>query len=168
MKIILLLPLLFTLISCAHTNEPPANELPKLEGPLVRPFPYEYDRVWRAVQKSLSKYPIRVNNIETGKIETEVLRGEKVWHAAHEKPKVQPGLRYQIVVQLVRGQALNGKASTEVSVEKQLSIEKNFFQGESPLQSNGLEEESILYRIDRELMIERALDHAYERSSGNK
>jgi hypothetical protein len=65
---------------------------------------------------------------------------------------------------MVRGQTLDGVASTEVSIEKRISLEKNFFAEGKRLPSDGLEEEGLLYRIDRELTIERALDKAYEQN----
>jgi len=115
----------------------------------------------------MNHYPIRVNNIETGALETEVIRGDTGWKQPHEARVTNPGLRYQILLKLVRGRTTGDSQSTEVSIEKRISLEKNFFAEGKRLPSDGLEEESILYRIDRELTIESALDRAYEQQGAS-
>lgn len=148
--------------SCSLSSKNGEQEVKLLE-PVVRNYNFEYDKVWRAIQKTLSRYPIRVNNVDTGRIETDEVKGLKVWSPAH-KPKIrQPGLRYSLSVLLIRGQGPDGGAATEVSIEKKLRIEKNFFAESKRLASDGLEEESLHYRIQRELTLEKALDTAYER-----
>ena len=151
---------LFCLTACVTLQE--EVKLPPVRGHVLHVFKHEYDRVWRATQKALGKYPIMTNNIETGVLETEIIRGEKGWRPAHAKVEVQPGLRYQIILKLVRGQTIDGVASTEVSIEKRMSLEKNFFSEGQKIYSEGLEEQSIIYRIQRELTLESALDSAYE------
>ena len=116
------------------------------------------------MQKTLARYPIKVNNVDAGIIETDDIKGLKVWSPPH-KPKVrQPGLRYHFKIALIKGER-NGKDATEVTIEKFLRINKNFFANEKRLPSDGLEEEGLHYRIQRELTIEKALDAAYEKDS---
>lgn len=155
--------LALALSACALGSKAKPDEPQPVTGPVLKVFKTEYDRVWRATQKAMGKYPIKTNNIETGVLETDVIRGERGFKPAHMVVKIQPGLRYQLIVKLVRGQTSGGVASTEVSVEKRQSLEKNFFAEGKRLPSDGLEEESLLYRIDRELTLEHALDKAYEK-----
>ena len=106
-------------------------------------------------------YASAYNNVDAGQIETEDIKGLDVWSPPHKAKVKQPGLRYNFKVVLIRGEKL-GKPATEVIIEKHLRIAKNFFATDKRLPSDGLEEESIHYRIQRELTIERALDKAYE------
>ena len=157
------LVLLFFTSSCSLGSKSSEQEASIL-GPISRTYSFEYDKVWRALQKSLARYPIKVNNVDAGIIETDDIKGLKVWSPPH-KPKVkQPGLRYNFKIALIRGEK-QGKEATEVTIEKFLRINKNFFADEKRLPSDGLEEEGLHYRIQRELTIEKALDAAYEKDS---
>lgn len=132
-------------------------------GPVTRVLMGDYDKVWRATQKALATYPIRLNNIDTGQIETDVIRGLKVWTPPHAPDAKQPGLRYFLRFSLIKGD-IAGKPSVEVNIEKIKTLEKNFFAEEERLPSDGLEEESLLYRIEREMVLERSLDKAFQQN----
>lgn len=132
-------------------------------GPVTRVLMGDYDKIWRATQKALINYPIRMNNIDTGQIETDVIRGLKVWTPPHRPDAKEPGLRYFLRLSLIKGD-VKGQSSVEVNVEKVKTVEKNFFAEEKRLPSDGLEEESILYRIERELVLERSLDKAFQQN----
>jgi hypothetical protein len=125
-------------------------------------YPESFEKVWRATQKSMAKFPLQVNNVETGQIETEVLRGSQRWSPPHQRPKNEPGLRTQMLVKLIAGQNAEGRASTEVAIEKRMTLEKNFFAQGQLIPSDGLEEDALFYRIERELTLERGLDRAFE------
>ena len=156
--------LILLLVSSCSQGQKSSEQEANILGPVSRTYSYQYDKVWRALQKSLANYPIKMNNVDAGQIETDEIKGLKVWNPPH-KPKVrQPGLRYNLKISLIRGEK-NGKEATQVFIEKLLRINKNFFADEKRLPSDGLEEEGLHYRIQRELTIEKALDAAYERES---
>ena len=149
-----------TLTSCSLFSKSGEQEA-NLLGPVSKTYAAAYDKVWRATQKSLVKYPIKINNVDAGIIETEDIKGLNVWSPPHKARVKQPGLRYSFNVLLIRGEQ-GGKPATEVIIEKHLHITKNFFSTGKRLPSDGLEEKSLHYRIQRELTLERALDKAYE------
>ncbi len=151
--------LLLLCTSCSHQKVRTEERI----GPYSRTLMGEYDRVWRATQKALETYPIRINNIDTGIIETDVIRGLNVWTPPHDPDDKEPGLRYYLRFSLIKGN-VDGKESVEVRIEKVKTVEKNFFAKEKRLPSNGLEEESLLYRIEREFQIEKSLDRAYKQN----
>lgn len=158
------LTLLVLCSSCSYLQKKSYDaEEQEVLGPKSAVIEGSYDRVWRATQKAMAYYPIRINNVDTGIVETEVIKGLQVWNPPHRPPTRQPGLRYYLKIALIKG-VQGQNPATEVSVEKIVTIERNFFSGEERLPSDGLEEESILYRIQRELIMEKSLDRAYEQN----
>ncbi|OFZ12415.1 MAG: hypothetical protein A2Z20_06615 [Bdellovibrionales bacterium RBG_16_40_8] len=149
----------FALIGCAIFNTP-ADEI--FTRPLSEVYDVPYDDVWRATQKALANYPIQINNIDQGVIETDVIRGDKVWRLPLTSQNQPVSWRYQLQVKIIKGK-IESKPSTQVSIFKRISKEKDFFSGEELLPSDGFEEKAILYRISRELLLERSLKRAYER-----
>jgi hypothetical protein len=133
----------------------------KFRGPASKAIAASYEETWRAIQKALMNYPIRINNIDAGVIETEVLRGQELWRAPHLEEKYQPGIRYSIKVTAIKGESERGQ-STMVSVQKILRHEKNFFSDAEQEPSDGFEEEMLIYRIERELTIERAIEKGFK------
>lgn len=138
--------------------EPPEKDLPP--GPQTQVFVVPYDEVWRAVQKALINYPIQLNNIDQGLIETDIIKAEQVWRPPFGAPPAN--WRYFLRVKVGKGD-VNGRPSTRVAIFKNISLEKDFFSGEDKLPSDGFEEKAILYRIERELILEHSLKKAFER-----
>jgi hypothetical protein len=134
-----------------------------VHGPATKVFAASYEQTWRAAQKAMVNYPIRVNNIDSGLIESEVIKGQELWPAPHKERRKQPGLRYQITLRATKGNSGQNEA-TSVSIQKKSALEKDFFSGESQLPSDGSEEEMLMYRIDREIILENALDKAYKQN----
>jgi hypothetical protein len=157
--------LLFTqaivLSGCAIIEpEPPQATM----GPHSKVFEASYDEVWRAVQKSLVSYPIQLNNIDQGIIETDSIKGPQVWRPPFNKNDEKTNQKYILRVNVVKGQ-VNKKESTRVTILKSISIEKDFFSGEDRLPSDGYEEKALIYRVQREILLERSLKKSFERKS---
>lgn len=153
--------LLFSLVSgCgslfADNREPPATF-----GPREQIYFASFDQVWRATQLALQKYPIRVNNMDLGVLETDNIKGYKVWMPPHRK-SASGGLSYKLNVRVVKG-VVDGRSSVRVTVMKDTEMKKDFFASSKKLPSDGLEERSILYRIKRELLIDKALQKAQKK-----
>lgn len=125
-------------------------------------FQANYDELWRALQKSISRYPIRLNNADTGQLETDTIKPAQMWQPPHQKREISPGERYHIKVYATRGAASGKTESVRLTIEKVMTIERDFFAGEQRKYSDGLEEKAILYRIQRELTMEQSLKNAYE------
>lgn len=131
---------------------------------------YNYDKVWRATQISLSMYPIKINNIDTGHIQTQFISTDDIWKPAHPRAnKKKATSKYLLKVNVIRGKA-KGKKVVKVTILKQSSEQNDFFSESQSQPSDGIEEDMLLYRIKRELLIERALEKANrtKRKSNNK
>ncbi|MEK6556574.1 MAG: hypothetical protein AABZ31_15095, partial [Bdellovibrionota bacterium] len=59
------------LTGCALSDKDSDATVEQLE-PVVQVYEATYDEVWRAMQKAFSRYPIRLNNADTGELETDV------------------------------------------------------------------------------------------------
>lgn len=162
----LLSMLMFGAGSCAIVSEEKASY--RIPSPAVQVFYSPFDKVWRAAQLAIAHYPPRVNNMDTGILETEVIKGlsSKSWQGPHQARRPPAGMKYQIRVVVSRGD-VDGKEATQVIVQKNIKIKRDFFAAEEELQSDGLEERSIVYRIERELKIDRALERAAKANTTN-
>jgi hypothetical protein len=142
------------LTACASTQAPGVVESAE---PQEKIFKDGYDDVWRALQLAMATYPIKVNNQDSGVLETEPIRGDAAWVSPGQKNGPIGGFRYRIIVRVVRGRTENNRSAVKVTILKQGEIQRDFFSSYEKLPSDGLEELSIMYRIERELNIERMI-----------
>jgi hypothetical protein len=117
-----------------------------------------YDSVWRAAHAVL-KYPIAQENQDTGIIETEYIKGLDGLLAPNEQRPPSSGIRYKLTLTFVRGKT-EGRESTRVTIDKKMEILRDFFSEPEGMESDGLEEKIIFYRIEREVLINEALKKA--------
>ena len=148
--------LFLLLFLCGCMSAPPAKTPAEPAPQKVYMAPYEV--VWRAAQLSL-KYPVQINNMETGVLETEWIREPDGFRSPGETKKPSPGIRYKLRLLFVRG-GMDGKKSTRVTVVKKTERMPDFFSEPVPVVSEVLEEHLILYRIERELQIEEGIRRA--------
>ncbi len=154
--ICLLIISLQLLTSCAVFDAPePTREelLKKIDTNRIYFYPYE--KVWKAAQLVI-KYPLVVSNMDTGVIETDVLKGNDGFIPPGKKSNPD-GLRYIIRIQLIKGKTKN-KESVKVVVAKIVQLARDFFSEPESIVSDGLEEKAIFYRIEREIGIQQAID----------
>ena len=147
-------------LGCAEVSvvEPPIKE------PLSHIYRANFDQVWRNIQLAMRRYPVRVNNIDAGVLETDYIKGDKIFsEPAPAEVKPQPGLRYKITVRAVKGNS-EGTPVVQVTLLKTSELQENFFDGFRPIPTNGLEERTILYRIGRFLEIDQILAKAAQGS----
>lgn len=121
-------------------------------------FYQSYDRVWRAAQLAL-KYPIAVNNMDHGTLETEFVKNEDGFFLPGVEVQPSAGLRSKIVINMVRGKT-ESRDSVRVVVQKIVQKQRDFFSEPETLKSDGFEEMVLFYRIERELIIDEALKKA--------
>jgi hypothetical protein len=125
-------------------------------GSVTEVFLGNYDQVWRATQKALVKYPIRINNSDTGLLQTDYIRGAKAYKPPYTKARPSSGYRHQITLRLAKG-SLKGRPAVKVTVTNTPEMQRDFFSDATELKSDGMEERVILYRIRREMILEKAV-----------
>lgn len=153
---------LFYLSGCALFEERkgPATYF----GPREQVFYASYDEVWRASNLVLQPYPLRVSNMDQGLLETDTIRGFKVWTPPFSPNSTTAGQAYKLTLKILRGK-FSGTAATKVSILKDASVQSDFFSDPKPTPSDGLEEKALLYRIAREIQTERALAKVQKRKN---
>lgn len=115
-----------------------------------------YDKVWRAAHATL-KYPIAHENQDTGVIETDYIKGLDGWLPPNLKRPPSSGIRYKLILSFAKGKA-DGRESTRVTIDKKMEILRDFFSEPEMMESDGLEEKMLFYRIERELIINETLE----------
>ncbi|HVK62310.1 MAG TPA: hypothetical protein VM432_12195, partial [Bdellovibrionales bacterium] len=106
-----------------------------------------------------------IDNTEAGIFETDYVKGDGRFSPAHESREFSSGYRYRLLVRMVRGKK-EARSAVKVSITKQIQLARDFFSDPDELTSDGLEEKSILYRINREISIARGLNRAIEKQQG--
>ena len=125
-------------------------------------FNSDYDKIWRAVQRAISAYPLKVNNMDKGILETTTIEGESLYSKPHRKRTSKTSaIKYSLKFNLVKGN-MGDKSAVKVIIKKTKFHTSNFFSGKKELASDGLEEQAILYRIKRELQVEQILERVAE------
>lgn len=145
---------------CAIIDNPPEPSKEVLKKQIYQKvFLAPYDEVWRAAHTAL-KYPIVNENQDTGVIETEYIKANEGFIAPEQKMP-SSGIRYKITMLLAKGKT-QGRESVRVTIDKKVEKLKDFFSDTEVLNSDGLEEKIIFYRMERELMISKGLKKAAE------
>jgi hypothetical protein len=142
-------------MGCTSLTAPPSNETSA--APVEKVFQENLDTVWKSVQFAMSKYAVKINDIESGIFETQFVRGEKAWISPNQDEKTSGGQRYKISIRALKGKLADGTPSTKVVILKRAEIQRDFFSEFEKLPSDGQEELAIMYRIERELAIAKAL-----------
>ncbi|MEZ0393220.1 MAG: hypothetical protein ACAH59_13455 [Pseudobdellovibrionaceae bacterium] len=152
------------LVACA--SQAPSQNTKNLKLTQQKVFYFPYDSVWRAAQLAL-KYPIAVNNMDHGVLETDFIRGDDGFISPTVEKVPSSGIRYKITLTLVKGK-IDGRDGVRVTIQKQLEKKRDFFSEVEALNSDGLEEKVLFYRIERELIIDEGLKKAAKSSSSSE
>jgi hypothetical protein len=118
-----------------------------------RKFRASFDEVWRACQQAIISYPLKVNNMEQGVIQTTMLRSHTYFRPPHIPKKHASGYRYSLSFNLLK----DSEKETTISIHKNLLVYRDFISKPEDLTSDGLEEAILLYRIQREIEIDRSI-----------
>lgn len=147
-----------TLLGCSLFDKKPSAHARMAQINKQKVFFAPYDSVWRAAHAVL-KYPIAQENQDTGFIETEYIKGLDGWLPPNEQSPPSSGIRYKLTLTFAQGKT-DGRESTRVTIDKKMEILRDFFSAPESLESDGLEEKILFYRIERELIINDALKRA--------
>lgn len=150
------------LASCA--SPAPVSKTKNTSKPIYQKiFYFPYDNVWRAAQLAL-KYPIAVNNMDHGVLETDFIKADDGFTPPGIEQMPSSGIRYKISLILAKGK-VEGREGIRVTINKQVEKKRDFFSEAESLPTDGLEEKILFYRIERELIIDEALKKAAKTST---
>ncbi len=146
--------LFFWLAGCAGPQTKYEIDADAVE-PETRVLSASIDKVWRATQLALAEYPIHVNNQEAGVIETEFIKADQGFKTPGQEVRgARSGKRYHLLVKVYN--LAPGK--TKVVIRKEVELQRDFFSGREKTPSDGLEELAVMYRLERELNIDKAIE----------
>lgn len=153
--------------SCASWTTPPKKDFSA--PPLEKVFNESFDTVWRATQFAASKYAMKISDIDSGVYETQPIRSDKAWVSPNAGADEHPsaGQRYKISIKILKGKDANNEPATRVTILKRAEVQRDFFSDFEKLPSDGLEEKSLMYRIEREIQIEKSLKKVKKESSAS-
>ena len=120
-----------------------------------------YDEVWKAAH-SVIKYTIAAENQDFGVIETDYIKAVDGWLPPFRTRPQYPSSRYKLVLTFAKGKKGEAQESVRLTIEKKIEVFKDFISEVKTVNSDGFEEKTIFYRIERELIIAKALKKASE------
>ncbi len=124
-----------------------------------------YDLVWKAAHQSI-KYTIGSENQDFGVIETDYVKAVDGWLPPDRVKPEFKSARYKLTLTFAKGK-IEGRESTRVTIEKKVEVFRDFISEKQVMSSDGLEELTLFYRIEREIIIAQALKKAAE-AAANK
>ncbi len=156
LKIILVTTGAFSsLVSCSSFG-PNIYQAPK--AGIAKSYKTSIEAAWRATIKAI-RLPIVTNDIESGLIETEFVRSNDGFRPPGQKERFPTAHRYKLIIHLVKGKT-DGEDAVRVNVKKLVQNQDDFFSEPEELASDGLEEKTIHYRIERQLTIDGLIQKA--------
>lgn len=159
-KHIALLSLMLGALGCANLPFVPINRAPS------RIFLTDYSTAWTAALEAVSagRDVIRVNNRETGTIETNWINNTESRNFldvfSNEDFFLQ--MRFKLQVQVREGKK-NDQQAVMVRILKQQQRQSTFLGGWQEIESDGLEESVYLYRIGRMIAIQQYSEDEQEK-----
>ena len=144
---------LFFAVGCASLDNPPQREFYTriYDGPL--------DEVWVAALKSLSDYPLKMSNKDSGQIISELVNGpyNDLLLTYPERIELPERFRYSLSLNFAKLISENDKPLTRIRVIKKLEKFQDFYTGWTAYPSDGIEERVLLYRVEHLLRMEKML-----------
>lgn len=150
-------------VSCCGTQvlQPETPEAIIERSSQQRIYYAPYDEVWKAAH-AVIKYTIAAENQDFGVIETDYIKAVDGWLPPFRTRPQYPSSRYKLVISFARGKKSEAAESVRVTIEKKIEVFKDFISEVKTVSSDGLEEKVIFYRIERELIIAKAIRKASE------
>jgi hypothetical protein len=118
-----------------------------------REYRATFEETWRAVQQSIIAYPLKVNNMDVGQIQTTAVRGSTQFKPPSLIKTNVGGQRYTLTINVLK----EGPKLTKVTIIKDMVLHRDFISSPESQDSDGLEESVILYRIGREIDVEKII-----------
>lgn len=125
----------------------------------TRLYAGSYDEVWLATLKALNEYPLKISNKDTGKIQSETVNGpyNDLLFAPVEPIELPERFRYSLKFGFAKLVTDDDRPLTRVRIIKSLEHFQDFYTGWTGHQSDGLEEQLLLYRIEHILKMDQML-----------
>lgn len=110
----------------------------------------EYPIAWEAAMDALKASPMEVVNRENGTVQTKWIDNTAERNMLDSNGGMIPYVKaqYRFGVSLAKG-FYQGKSSVKVSVQKEQQFQRDVLEGWRNMESDGIQENSLLYRIGK-------------------
>jgi len=121
-------------------------------------FRADYNQTWQAVLQHIKRYDLALQSQETGVIKTRWIDNtlEVNFTDAFGSNDAVKAAKFKIIVNVIKGYRGSSEV-TKVTVFKRQMVEQDFLQGWKIIPSDGILENTILYRLERILEIDNKL-----------
>lgn len=121
-------------------------------------FASDYAQTWQAVLQIMAKYDLELKNQEAGVIKTRWIDNtlEVNFADSFGGSDSVKAARFKLIINVVKGFRGNREVS-KVTVFKRQLKEQDFLQGWKVVPTDGILEQTILYRVERLLAIDKRL-----------
>jgi hypothetical protein len=118
----------------------------------------DFDTAWQSVLEALKHNQLDISNRDSGFIQTKWVdnTAERNFADTIGNTDVYLKAQYRFQISVSKG-FYNGRPSVKVSVQREQLIQKDVLEGWAPLESDGIEENTLLYRIGRLILIRMKL-----------
>ena len=126
----------------------------------------DYNQAWQAVIQFMKKYDLALQNQEAGVIKTRWIDNTLEMNFADSFGGADSvkAAKFKLIINVIKGYRGNREVS-KISIFKRQMVEQDMLQGWKVLPSDGIMEKTILYRLDRILMIDNQLKEIEEKRS---
>lgn len=135
---------------------------PEYFGPREQTYIASFEEVWRAANLVFQPYPIAVSKMDQGQLETDQVKSLKAWMPPYKETAPTAGLSYKLSLKILRGR-VGKQSATRVTILKEATVAHDFVSEPRPIASDGMEEKTLLYRIGREIALERKLTRSQKK-----
>ena len=121
-------------------------------------FNADYTQTWQAVLQIMAKYDLELKNQEAGVVKTRWIDNtlETNFADSFGGSDAVKAAKFKLILNVVKGFRGNQEVS-KVTVFKRQLIEQDFLQGWKVVPTDGILEQSLLYRVERLLNIDKKL-----------
>ena len=146
-----------SLMACSSNPSYIASYNPKkVPDFLERTIPGDYVQVFKAAQIALNNYPIAISDMESGILKTNYIQNEQIWQPPYHNQLSE--YRYTLSISILR---VKNKKAIQITIVKDMEHKRNFISEYKKIKTDGLEELTILYRINREILFQRRLEQQH-------
>jgi len=153
---VLLLSMILTLTSCSSYQEF-QNIANEYEMP-SQVFKADFTQTWQSVLQVMQKYDLALQDQASGVIKTRWIDNTSQLNFEDSfggKNSVKAA-KFKLVINVVKG--FRGRREvTQVTLFKRQMVEKDFLQGWKVIRTDGILEKTILYRVERNILIDNKL-----------
>lgn len=121
-------------------------------------FKADRNQAWAAVLKVMNRFDNAVVNAEAGYIKTNWMDNTLELNFADSfggNDKVKAA-KFKLIVNVVKGYRMSREV-TKITIYKRQLVENDFLQGWKEVPTDAILEKTLLYRIDREIIIDNKL-----------